>query len=104
MRTDDQKVSVQAPRGIPPQKIVEYVDRCRGNVNTLAAALDRSDFQFVQVFGHRIRGTGGAYGIPKITEFGGLIESAAIERNQDEIRRLAEALEGYLDRLEVAGS
>jgi HPt (histidine-containing phosphotransfer) domain-containing protein len=102
MPTQEEKIVVHAPRGIPSQKLVEYLERCRANLRTLADAIDRLDYQRAQVFGHRTRGTGGAYGIPKITELGAFIEEAAVQRNESEIRRYAGSLEAYLNRIEVA--
>jgi HPt (histidine-containing phosphotransfer) domain-containing protein len=79
-----------------------FLSRCRGSIANLRTALERGEFDAVRVFGHRLKGTGGAYGVPKLTEIGTAVERAAVDKNSDELRRLAGEVEAYLSQLEVA--
>ena len=96
-----EKLSVHVPRGLTGQLVTEYRDRCRKSVVDLRAALDRADFEYLRVFGHRLKGTGGAYGFSGLMEIGAYIENRAIAGDTTAIAAQAAALEDYLDRVVV---
>lgn len=96
-----EKILVHAPPGVPSRLLVEYVSRCMSALPDLQTALDQSDHGQMRVFGHRLRGTGGAYGFPALTEIGSLIEQASSSGDTAELRRHVAALEAYLSRVEI---
>ena len=98
------KILVQPPQGIPRDLVVGYLSRSRSSVSTLRAAVDRSDYDAVRVFGHRLKGTGGAYGMPRLTELGAAIERAGAGKKPEELEPLVFALDTYLGQLEVAAA
>jgi PAS domain S-box-containing protein len=53
-----------------------YLANCRGDVDKLNAALDREDYGPVSLIGHNLRGSGGGFGFPAITDIGAEIEQA----------------------------
>lgn len=64
-------------------------------------ALADNDAEKISFFGHRLRGSGGGYGLERLTEMGGLLETAG--DNEDFItaaRAIAELAE-YLEKLEI---
>ncbi len=73
----------------------------RRDINTIAAALERSDYEEVRVLGHNMKGSGAGYGFNRITEIGASLEQAAGRRAPEEIRARAMELERYLDGLHV---
>jgi HPt (histidine-containing phosphotransfer) domain-containing protein len=95
------KVLIQVPHGLPAQMVVAYIDRCRVSLSALKEALHRSDYEHARVFGHRLKGTGGGYGIPVLTEIGGAIELAAIHKQNKELEAQTTAIEDYISRIEV---
>ena len=96
-----EKIAVQAPPGIPPRMVTEYVNRCLTALPVAMTALDRSDYDHMRVLGHRLKGSGGAYGIPALTEMGSVIEEAALRGDTAELRREFAELEAYLRRVEI---
>lgn len=96
------KILIHAPTGIPRDLLVGYLSRCHSSLAPLSAALQQGDFETVRVFGHRLKGTGGAYGVPTLTEIGMAIERAALHKNSAELQNLVVALQAYLSQLEVA--
>lgn len=99
MQTD--KISIRTPEGIPPRMVTEYVNRCVAGLPLAVEALDRSDHGHLRVFGHRLRGSGGAYGIPALTEIGSAIERAALQHDASELRLQLAALEACLSQIEI---
>ena len=97
MQTD--RIPVQSP--LPSKLLVQYIERCLSAIPALKKALDRSDLKPLFVFGHQLRGTGGAYGIPVLTDIGSVIEQAALREDTDEVRLQVALLEEYLARVEI---
>jgi HPt (histidine-containing phosphotransfer) domain-containing protein len=96
-----EKISVRAPEGIPPRMVAEYVNRSLAALPVVMEALDRSDFDHMRIFGHRLRGSGGAYGIPALTVIGSAMEKAALENDPTELRLQVAALEACLNQVEI---
>lgn len=99
-----EKILVRPPKGIPPKLLAEYLYRCVSALPGVKEALERSDLKHTQVFGHRLRGTGAAYGLPILTEIGALIEEASIRRETAELRRHVAELEANLSQIEIASA
>jgi len=78
-----------------------YLANRRKDVSNILAALERSAYQAVRDLGHKMSGTGGGYGFPRITEIGAALERAAKEENRDVIRTQAAELARYLEQVEI---
>jgi PAS domain S-box-containing protein len=76
-----------------------YLASCRDHVITLNAALDRSDFEPVSLIGHNLRGSGGGFGFPVITDIGAEIEQAADKADVAGARRWVGDLALELDAI-----
>jgi histidine phosphotransfer protein HptB len=98
-----EKIFICPPKGVPRTLVSEYLDRCRTNLPALKAALDQCEYEYARVYGHRIKGTGRAYGFPRLTEIGAVIEQAARSERIEELQDNLAALEGYLNRVEIVG-
>lgn len=59
----------------------QYFALCRRDLLNLQAALDENDFERVRVLGHNLKGSGGAYGFPDLTEIGASLETSG--KSQD---------------------
>ncbi len=70
-----------------------YIRRRESDVETIALLMSRKDFKEIGRLAHNMRGSGAAYGYPKITELGGLIEDAASSHDVDALTALAEELD-----------
>lgn len=81
-----------------------YVQRCRAALPDVEAALDRLDYKYLRVYGHGLKGSGGGYGIPRLTEIGAVIEAAAKRGETAELQNQLATLEVYLNRIEIAAS
>ena len=81
--------------------IPRYLESRRKDVETILAALERSDFAAVAALGHKMCGTGAGYGFTPVTEFGVALERAAKEQDPGAIREHAAGLSRYLARVTV---
>ncbi len=81
--------------------VPEFLARKRGEVVTIAAALERRDYAALGAFAHRIKGEGGGFGFAAISEIGAALELAARERDAAAAHRQVEALADYLRRVQV---
>ena len=78
-----------------------FLEGRRRDIDTIAAALERSDYDNVRDLGHNMKGSGAGYGFNRITEIGASLEQAAGRRAPEEIRAQSAVLERYLDGLHV---
>ena len=81
--------------------IPRYLESRLKDVETILAALERSDFAAIAALGHKMCGTGAGYGFTPITELGVALEQAAKEQNYAAIREHAAGLSSYLARVTV---
>ena len=78
-----------------------FLRNCRQNVVAMLEALDRGDFETVEILGHGMRGAGGSYGFQAITEIGAALEQVAESADNNASRKWVSELSGYLDRVEI---
>jgi CheY-like chemotaxis protein len=78
-----------------------FLEGRRRDIETIAAALERSDYENVRILGHNMKGSGAGYGFNRITEIGASLEQAAGRRAPVEIRAHSADLVQYLDGLQV---
>jgi histidine phosphotransfer protein HptB len=99
--TSANRILIRAPKSIPATLVVKYVSRTADAVAAVEGAVERSELEPARIFGHRLRGNGGAYGIPALTEIGAAIERGAVEGDCADISRQLVLLDAYLRRIEV---
>jgi HPt (histidine-containing phosphotransfer) domain-containing protein len=92
LSVDDPTVAALLPR---------YLERRREDLALLHEALDGGSLDVAVVVGHRMRGSGTAYGIPRITELGTALEKAARSQDIDAVREQAQQLESFLARVRL---
>jgi CheY-like chemotaxis protein len=78
-----------------------FLEGRRRDIDAIAAALDRSDYEDVRIVGHNMKGSGAGYGFNRITQIGASLEQAAGRRAPEEIRTRSAELVRYLDGLNV---
>lgn len=79
-----------------------YLEIRQREQQELEAALADCDWDTLQSLGHRIKGSGSAYGLPHVTELGRAIEEAAGKGREAEVRRFVEELGDFMSRLNVS--
>lgn len=78
-----------------------FLQNRRQDIQTLQKAVVVEDFETIRMLGHRMRGDGGGYGFPTISEIGGVLEKAALEKHTRHIAASIQDLIVYLDRIEI---
>lgn len=81
--------------------IPQFLEDMRGYDREMRAALDRSDFDTIHRLGHGIKGCGGSYGFPGISECGRLIEEGAKKKDAGEIRRRLDEFSNDVQDVEI---
>ena len=77
--------------------VPQYLALCRRDLLAMQSALERLDFDRVRVLGHNLKGSGSAYGFPRLTDLGASVEQAAKSNDNDTIRVGITELEAFLD-------
>ncbi len=76
--------------------IPEYLNQRRQDARTIRSALEKSDFGAIRNLGHKMSGSGGGYGFPRISEIGAALYTAAESKDAPAIRAQVDALSAYL--------
>jgi HPt (histidine-containing phosphotransfer) domain-containing protein len=61
--------------------VEEFVAGLPERLTAMESALEEPDFQRAKVLAHQLKGSGGGYGFPDLTDIASKLESEAIERN-----------------------
>ncbi len=78
-----------------------FIQTRQDNLAGLEAALPAGDFKAMEIIGHSMKGAGGAYGFPPVSEIGDLIEQAARGRDDAAVRVLTRRLQAYLANVQI---
>ncbi|MEP6887572.1 MAG: Hpt domain-containing protein [Nitrospirales bacterium] len=78
-----------------------FLQNRRLDIQALQEAVVVGNFDTIRTVGHRMRGDGGGYGFHMISEIGHALETAALQKNSQEITARVQELTTYLGRIEV---
>jgi HPt (histidine-containing phosphotransfer) domain-containing protein len=78
-----------------------FLTERRRDLEELLAADASSDLAHLRRLGHSMKGTGGSYGFPRVSECGAQIEAAALAGDLEELRAAAGRLAAHLDRVRI---
>lgn len=81
--------------------IPKYLDNRRQDLVRLADAVAARDLKALRKLGHDMSGSGGAYGIPPVSEIGKRIEDAALAGDTAAIAQAIEELRAFLDTVRL---
>jgi HPt (histidine-containing phosphotransfer) domain-containing protein len=81
--------------------IPDYLKNRRADLQKLADALARNDFAALRKIGHDMAGSGGAYGLPPLSDIGRQIEDAAVAGDPARIEAAAGDLRVFLDTVKL---
>lgn len=79
-----------------------YLANRRKDLERIRDHLAQGDFNALRIIGHDLKGSGGAYGIPPLSELGGRLEQAALANDAEAASRLRAELEAFLDGVTIA--
>ncbi|HUO05973.1 MAG TPA: PAS domain S-box protein [Candidatus Binataceae bacterium] len=78
-----------------------FLQSKRADVAAVLTALESGDYALASTVAHQLKGEGGAYGFPTVTDLGRALEAAATNTDRDTALRLARELAQYLENVEV---
>ena len=94
------KIPVQIMKDLEPL-IPRYVDRRHKEIEDFRAKLAAGDFEALRLGGHSLKGSGGGYGFPQLTQIGAAIEMAAKAKDASAITPLLAEYADYMQRIEI---
>ena len=82
------------------EKLVpKYLANRQADLDRLRAHIDAGEWDRIKAIGHKMKGTGRGYGMPRISEIGRALEGAGTDGDIGRARAGTDALEAYLERL-----
>lgn len=76
-----------------------YIRRRESDMEMIASLMQRADYDEISTLAHNMRGSGAAYGYPRISELGGLIEKAVRANDVKTLAALTEELDAYIKQM-----
>lgn len=92
---------IDLPEGTERSLLEGYLARRREDVHALRTAVQDNALGDARLIGHRLYGSGSAYGAPGISMLGREIETAAAGRNVSRLTDLVDQLAVLLDSIVV---
>jgi len=81
-----------------------YLLRRRQEMDVLRNAIAEKNFSLLRSLGHKMKGTGGSYGLDRIFEIGSKIENYAKSQDLLAVEQEVDHLADYLDRVKIVGN
>lgn len=79
-----------------------YLAKRKEDVARLCQALAAEDWEHIRVIGHSMKGSGGSYGLDRITVLGTALEDAAHARDESAAQRVIDDLEDFVANVRLA--
>lgn len=81
--------------------VPSYLNNRKNDIETITALLQSGDYGAIVDLGHKMKGSGGLFGIKEIGRAGTIIERAALERDFAILEATVRELKDYLSRVEL---
>jgi len=82
--------------------MVQYLERREQDFKAIGTALAESNFAAIEAVGHKLRGSGSAYGLDEVTRLGRELERAAQAEDSAVIANRMAELQSYVHHLKLA--
>ena len=105
-RTPDDPIGSELMRDDPSYAdiVVQFVEGLSNRLATMEEALNTSDFQALRVAAHQLKGSGGGYGYPLLTERAAELEQHAKNSLSDKCGEELEELKQLCARVVVSAN
>ena len=79
--------------------VPDYLANRRADVRALRIALAAQDFATIATLGHRMKGSGASFGLPRMSRIGERLEDAGPREDERRARKATDELERLVDSL-----
>ncbi len=79
----------------------EYMNQLEHDLEALRERFDEEDFEGIREIGHDIKGSGGGYGLERVTELGDRLERAARDEQPERIGQTLDDLEQFVANVTI---
>lgn len=81
--------------------VAQFVEGLNDRLNVMENALGEADFETLRAAAHQLKGSGGGYGYPLLTEHAGQLEQLATHRELDDCLAAVDTLKKICSRVVV---
>lgn len=78
-----------------------YLEIRQKELLELESAVEAENFEQIRMLGHKLKGTGSAYGFDELSRLGSLIEDKACDKDMNEVPHYTSEIRTFLDNLEI---
>ena len=81
--------------------VAEFVDGLHARAQAIQKAIDAQAFDTIESLSHQLKGAGGGYGYPALSQTAAQLEQRAHAKDVEQCRELLKELQSLLARIEV---
>lgn len=97
----EQKVVIDVDDPVVLELLPSYVKHRRLEIFQLQRLIEGNDYEKIRIIGHNLKGSGGLYGLPQISNYGAAMEEAALSSDNDALSITLSAMEGFLEQINL---
>ncbi|OEU66800.1 MAG: histidine phosphotransferase [Desulfovibrio sp. S3730MH75] len=94
------KITVQVDEDLE-DIMPRYLEIRHKELVELETAVQDQDFDQIRMLGHKLKGTGAAYGFEELTRLGNIIEDQAVEKIMENVPESTAQVRNYLENVEI---
>lgn len=100
--TSDDDTAIEVSDPFARHLMAQYLERREQDFRAIATALTESDFAAIEAIGHKLGGSGSAYGLDEVTRLGRELEKAAQAEDSIAVEAHIAELQFYIHHLKLA--
>jgi len=81
--------------------VPKFLEHVQESIRSMEEALAKNDYEFILNTSHRIKGSGGGYGLDVVSEFAQTIEMETRKKNEAKISKQLKKLTEFLQHIEI---
>jgi HPt (histidine-containing phosphotransfer) domain-containing protein len=81
---------------VPIELKIKYLDRRIQDIQKLKSSLEQDDYSWALKVGHQVKGNAVTFDFPQMAYIGVAIETAARDRNKEEVKKLILKMENVI--------
>ena len=101
--SNSQPIDIKVDDPIVLELLPAYIKHRRLEIFQLQRLVNQNDFDKIRIIGHNLKGSGGLYGMPQISEYGALLEDRSLAQDSEDLLKVVQKIENFLERINFPG-
>jgi HPt (histidine-containing phosphotransfer) domain-containing protein len=99
--SNSEPINIEVDDPIVLELLPAYIKHRRLEIFQLQRLVNQNDFDKIRIIGHNLKGSGGLYGMPQVSEYGAMLESRSLAQDTDDLLKVLKEMESFLERINL---